>query len=87
MPQNPFSPEAMAARPPIDGVIRRSITETFSSLPSDRKNAIIAIYEFDSDVKRLHAAMKIGDKWKVGGVIGTSKEKGKEGSVAVEFSW
>ncbi len=74
-------------RPPITEPIKQAIRDAFAVVPPGKSSAVLAIYDVASGEGRIHVAWKANDVWKVGAVVGYSKEKKFTGTVAVEASW
>lgn len=74
-------------RPPITDPIRESIKNAFNVVPEGKNSALIAIWDFDAELARLHFAWKVADNWKVGAQVGWSVRQHLQGYAGVEAAW
>lgn len=72
-------------RPPISELAKAQIREMFQVVPEGRRSAVVSIV--DEHGARLHVASRLGEHWKVGGVVGVPWGERPSGSVAIEASW
>jgi hypothetical protein len=85
MTEHLFAPEALASRPPVTEPIKQAIRDAFLIVPPGRSSAVLAIA--DEHGARIHAAVKLGGHWEVGGQIGIPIDGKPSGWVGVLASW
>jgi hypothetical protein len=85
MTEHLFSPAALEARPPVTDPIRQAIRDAFAIVPPGRSSAVVAIA--DEHGARIHAAVKVGGHWEVGGQIGIPIHGPVIGQVIIAASW
>ena len=79
--------EDITKRKSVDDIIKSRIRESFLIIPEGKKNALVAIWDFEEKMTRIHFAWKISNTWKVGSQVGWTIKRKPEGYVGIEAAW
>lgn len=74
-------------RPPVNEFTKLAIKSAFNIVPNGKTQALIAIWDFDAELARLHYAWKANENWKVGAQVGWSVRQHLQGYAGIEAAW
>src|SRR5687768_15259777 len=80
-------PRELDMRPSISKAMTAEIDAALSAIPEGKRGAVVAIWDPWTNNVNLHAAAKIGDKWKVAATGGKRAGEGFTTRIGVVGAW